>query len=61
VDRRLRIVLADRDDVSILLLNLDAGRQSRIQFALRSLHQDRIAFDFDRDSLGNRDRLFSNS
>ncbi len=45
----------------VLLLDRDARRQRRIQLALRPLHRDRVAFDFDRDPLGDRDRLFSNS
>ena len=61
MDGRLRVVLAECDQVAVFLFDLDAGRQWRIQLALRPLHRDRIAFDFDRDPLGNRDRLFSNS
>ncbi len=58
---RLRIVLAQRDQMTILLLDADARRDLRIQLAFRSLHGDRIAFDFDRHSFGERDRLSTNS
>ena len=57
----LRIVLADGHNVAILLLHRDAGRKSRVQLALRPLHQHRVAFDFDRHPFGDRDRFFSNS
>ena len=36
--RGLRIVLADRHQVAVLLLDLDAGGQMGIQFALGTLH-----------------------
>ena len=61
VQRRLRIVLANRDDDSVLLLDRNAGWQLRIQLALRPLHRDGVAFDFYRHPFGDRDRLFSNS
>ena len=61
VNRGLRIVLAHGDEVSVFLLHLDAGGKSRVQLALRPLHQYRVAFDFDRHPFGDRDRLFSNS
>ena len=59
--RGLRIVLANRNQVSVLLFHLDPARERRVQLALRSLHGDYIAFNLDRDSLGERYRLFSNS
>ena len=59
--RGLRIILADGDQVPILLFHLDAGRERRIQLALRTLNEHRIAINFDRDAFRNRDRLFSNS
>ena len=59
--RRLRIVFANRNHVPVLLLKLDPARQEGIQLALRSLHQHRISLNIDRNSLGNLDRLFSNS
>ena len=57
----LRIVLPQRDNVPILLLNTDPARNRGIQFALGPLHRDQIAFNFDRHALGQCDRLFSNS
>jgi hypothetical protein len=47
--------------MSVLLLDFDARRQMRVQFALRTLDSNCIAFNLDRDSLGKRDRFFSNS
>jgi hypothetical protein len=57
----LRVVFANRHQVSILLLDSDAGGKLRIQLALGPLHGNRAALDFDRNSLGERDRLSSNS
>ena len=61
MNRGLRIILANRQQVAILLLDLNAPRQFGIQFALGSLHQDRIAFDLYGHTLRDRDRFFSNS
>ena len=43
VDRGLRIVLADRDQISVLLLHLDAVGQRRVQLALRTLDGNHVA------------------
>ena len=61
VQRRLRIVFAQRDEVAVLLLDLDSARHHGVQLALGSLHRDRVAFNFDRHALRQFDRLFSNS
>jgi hypothetical protein len=45
----------------VLLLDFNARGQLRVQLALWTLHRDRVALDFDRNSLGERDRFFSNS
>src|ERR1700678_2465881 len=61
VHRGLRIILANREQMSIFLFDNDASGQSRIQLAFRPLNQHSIAFDLDRYPFGERDRLFSNS
>src|SRR6266536_4127644 len=61
VQRRLRIVFAQRDKMAVLLFNLDSARHHSVQLALRSLYRDRVAFNFDRHALRQCDRLFSNS
>ena len=61
VHRGLRIILANRHEVPVFLFDLDAGRKSRVQLALRTLHQNSIAFNLDRHPFRDRDRLFSNS
>ena len=61
VQRRLRIILAQRNNVAVLLLHANPARNNSIDLALRPLHRDRIALDFDRHSLRQCDRLFSNS
>ena len=59
--RGLRVVLPQGHQIAILLLHADTRRQLRIQLALGALHGHGVAFDFDRHSLGERDRLSSNS
>jgi hypothetical protein len=61
MDGGLRVVFADGNQGSILLLDSDAGGKLRIELALRPLHGNRAALDFDRNSFGERDRLSSNS
>ena len=47
--------------MTVLLLHLDALGKRRFQFALGPLNGNRVAFKLDRHTLGNNDRLFSNS
>src|SRR5712692_1315619 len=61
VNRRLRIVLAQREQVAILLLHLDAGGKRRVQLAFRSLDLYCVAVKTDRHALRDRNRLFPNS
>jgi hypothetical protein len=55
------IILAYRDEMPVLLLDFNARGQVRVQFAFRTLDSNRVAFNLDRYSLRERDRLFSNS
>src|SRR5436309_1770490 len=57
----LGIVLANRDQIAVLLFHTNAARKRRVQLALGPLHSDDVTFDFYRHSLGERDRLSSNS
>jgi hypothetical protein len=57
----LGIIFADREQMTVLLLDANASRQMSLNLALRSLHADCIAFNFERHSLRERDRFFSNS
>src|SRR5437899_1084093 len=61
VHSRLGVVLANRYQIAVLLFHTNAARERSIQLALRPLHGDNVAFDFYRHSLGERDRLSSNS
>src|SRR5450432_1250359 len=49
VNRCLRIILTDCDEMSVLLLDLDSGGQRCIELALRSLDRNCVAFDFYRN------------
>src|SRR5437870_3967788 len=57
----LRVIVADRHQMAVLLLHTDARGQLRVQFALGALHGDRAPFDLDRNSLRERNRFSSNS
>src|SRR5215831_13183875 len=57
----LRIVFTHGKQLAVLLFHADARGQTRVQFAFGTLHSDGVALNFDRDSLGERNRLFSNS
>ena len=62
VHRGLRIVLADGEQRAILLLDLDPQREVVYPaLPLGPWTSDGVAFDLDRYSLGDGDRLFSNS
>ena len=61
VNSRLRVILTDREEMPILLLNLDSRRNGCIEFPLGSLDLNYIAFDFYRDALWKRDRFSPNS
>jgi hypothetical protein len=52
VHRGLRVVLANGNQVAILLLHLDAARQSSIQFAFWALDGNYIALNIDGHALG---------
>jgi hypothetical protein len=54
MDRGLRIVLADRHQVTVLLLHANAARQLGIQLALGPLHVDHVTFKLHHDSLRER-------
>jgi len=60
MQRRLRIVLPYSDQVAILLLHGDAGRNARLQLTLGAFHGDGIAFDFDLHPGGDGYRFFTN-
>ena len=55
------VILTDGDELSIFLLQLDAGGDVGLDLALRALHRDGIAAQFHLDPGGDGDRLFSNS
>ena len=61
MDRGLGIILPNRDQMPILLFHLNAARQQRFQFALGTLHGNRVAFYLDRNTLRQRNRFFSNA
>src|ERR1700686_905172 len=61
MDSGLGIVFAYREEMPILLLDFNARGQLSVQLALRTLHGNSVAFNFDGHSLRERDRLFSNS
>src|SRR6266550_6924477 len=61
MDSGLGVVLANRYQTAVLLFHTNAARKRSVQLSLRPLHGDNIAFDFYRHSLGERDRLSSNS
>src|ERR1700674_1496743 len=61
MDSGLGIIFAHRQEMPVLLLYFDSRGQLRVQLALRTLHGNRVALDFDRNSLRERDRFLSNS
>src|SRR5713226_4133025 len=59
VHRSLRIIVADSDQMAVLLLHADTAWEGRVQLALGSLQSDGIAFDLNRDPFGESDRFSS--